>query len=105
MAGPLEQVEQQGSVARGHQVPHVAQGLQQPVEHVEDPGPVLDAQIGPDGRIACGDAGHVPEPTGGQAQQGGVLEGGVGGQVHEGGRGQVRDVGHHGDQVVVAGRG
>ena len=52
--------------------------------------------------MAGGDAGHVPKAAGRQPQQGGVLGGGVGGQVHQGGRGQVRDVGDHGHQVVVA---
>ena len=52
-----------------------------------------------------GDAGHVPEAAGRQPEQGGVLEGGVGGQVHQRGGREVRDVGDHGDQVVVAAGG
>ena len=45
------------------------------------------------------------KPPGRQAEQGGVLEGGVGGQVHQGGGGQVGDVRDQGHQVVVAGGG
>ena len=49
--------------------------------------------------------GHVTEAPGGQAQQGGVLLGAVGGRVHQRGRHQVGHVGHHGHQAVVVARG
>ena len=51
---------------------------------------VLGADVGPDARVAGGDAGHVPEPAGRQAQHGPVLLGPLVGQAHHGGRGQVR---------------
>ena len=44
------------------------------------------------------------KPPGGQLQQGGVLLAQAGGQVHQGGRGQVGHVGDHRHQGVVLGR-
>ena len=54
-----------------------------------------------------GDPGHVPEPAGGQLEEGGMLLAQAGGQVHQGGRGQVGNVGDHGHQgvVLVGGQG
>ncbi len=44
-------------------------------------------------------------PPGGQLEEGGVLLAQSGGQVHQGGRGEVGHVGHHRHQRVVLGRG
>ena len=52
--------------------------------------------------MAAGDAGHVAEAAGGQAQQRGVLLGAVGGQAHQRRRGEVRHVADDGDELVVA---
>ena len=52
--------------------------------------------------MAAGDAGHVAEPAGGEAQQGGVLVGPVGGESHQARRGEVRHVADDGDHLVVA---
>ena len=69
---------------------------------VDDRGAVLGADVGPDAGMAGGDAGHVAEAAGGQAQQRGVLLGALAGQAHERGRGEVRHVGDDRDQRVVA---
>ena len=99
---PLEGVEQAVPVAGGDQVPHVGQRRHQAVEGLDDGGAVLGADVGPDPGGAGGDAGHVPEPPGGQPQEGGVLGGAVGGEGHQGGGGEVGHVGHHGHHLVVA---
>jgi len=52
-----------------------------------------------------GDAGHVAEAAGGQPQQGGVVLGPLVGEGHQGGRGEVRHVGHHRHEAVVGGGG
>ena len=52
--------------------------------------------------MAAGDAGHVAEPAGGQAQQRGVLLGPVGGDAHQARRREVRHVADDGDHLVVA---
>ena len=49
-----------------------------------------------------GDAGHVAEAAGGEAQQRGVLLGAVAGQAHQRRRGEVRHVADDGDDLVVA---
>ncbi len=66
--------------------------VDQAVEPVDDGDAVLVADVGPDGRVPGGDAGHVAEAAGGQAQQGGVLLGPLVGQRHQrgGGRGGGR---------------
>ncbi len=51
--------------------------------------------------MARRDAGHVAEPTRGQAQQHRVLVVPRAGHVHERRRGQLRHVAHHRDQRVV----
>ena len=50
------------------------------------------ADVGPDAGWPGGDAGHVAEAAGGEAQQRGVLLGAVVGEAHQRGRGQVRHV-------------
>ena len=52
--------------------------------------------------LTAGDAGHVAEPAGGEAQQGGVLLGAVGGDAHQARRREVRHVADDGDHLVVA---
>ena len=55
--------------------------------------------------MARRDAGHVPEPAGGEPQQHRVLVAPLGGDVHQGRRRELRHVAHHRDQrVVVLGR-
>ena len=78
---------------------------EQAVEHIDDGGAVLGADVGPDARVAGGDARHVAEPAGRQAQQGAMLGCPVIGHPHERRGGEVRHVGddsHEG--VVVIGR-
>ena len=75
------------------------------VEGGDDGGSVVGAHVGPDAGLPRRDPGHVAEPAGGQPQQRRVLLGGAVGQVHQRGRGQVRDVGDHGHQRVVLLRG
>ena len=53
--------------------------------------------------MAGGDAGHVAEATGGQAQQRAVLFGAVGRRIHQRGRDEMRHVRHDGHQPVVVG--
>ena len=66
---------------RGRRPPRPVAGLaelgEQPVHRVEDRVAVLGADVGPDAGLAGGDAGHVAEPTGRQAQQRAVLLGAV----------------------------
>ena len=57
----------------GHPAPHGAEGLDEQVEGLDDGIGVVVADVGPDGGLAGGDPGHVPEAAGGQLQQGGVL--------------------------------
>ena len=105
--GPVEHLEQPVPVAVGHPPAHVGQGGDERVERVDDGPGVLVADVGPDAGLPGGDPGHVAEAAGRQLEQGGVLLADPAGQVHEGGRGQVRHVGHHGHQrvVLLGGRG
>ena len=72
------------------------------VDHVDDGRAVLGTDVRPDGGRARRDAGHVAEATGRQAQQGGVLVRSLVGDAHQRRGGQVRDVGHDGDERIVA---
>ena len=81
---------------------HLAEAIEQRVERGEDRRTVLGADVQPDVGVPAGDAGHVAEPAGGQAQQGGVLLGAVGGDAHQAGGGQVGHVADDGDHLVVA---
>ena len=89
----------------GHPPSHGGQRVDEQVERVHDGLGVVVADVRPDRRMPGGDAGHVPEAAGGQLEQGGVLLAEARGQVHEGCRRQVRDVGDHRHQRVVLGRG
>jgi hypothetical protein len=99
--GPPQHLEQPGPVPGRHPVTHGGQVPEQGVEGGHDGRRVLGAHVGPDGGLAGGHPGHVPEPAGRQAQQGPVLLGHPVGQVHEGGGRQVGHVRHHGHQRVV----
>ena len=77
-------------------------GGPQLVEHVDDGDAVVAADVGPDARVPRGDAGHVPEAAGGQAQQRPVLLAALVGQPHQRGRRQVGHVRHDRHQLVVA---
>ena len=79
---------QRVAVDRTDDVTHLGEPGDQAVEGVDDGRAVLVADVEPDVGMAAGDAGHVPEPAGGEAQQGGVLVGAVGGQAHQAGRGR-----------------
>ena len=102
---PFERLEQHVAVAAGDHPPDVTEGGDQAVEDLDDPLLVLGADIGPYARVAGRDPGHVPEAAGCQAKEGGVLQSGIGGQVHQGGGGEMGHVRYQGDHVVVAGGG
>ena len=91
-------------VPLGHPAAHGPQGVEQQVEGGHDGAGVVVADARPDGGLAGGDPGHVPEAAGGQLEQGPVLLAEVGGERHQGGRREVGDVGHHGHEGVVLGR-
>ena len=103
--GTAQDLQERGVVVVGDPPAHGHQGIDQEVERLHDGLGVVVADARPDGRLPGRDAGHVPEPAGGQLQEGGVLLAEVGGQGHQGGRCQVGHVGHHSYQRVVLARG
>ena len=105
MARSLQPVEQAIAIDGADEVAHLSEPVDQAVEAVDDRLAVLIADVEPDVGMSTGDAGHVAEPTGGEAQQRGVLVGTVGGEPHQACRGQVGHVTDDGDHLVVALRG
>ena len=102
---PLQAIEEAVAIDGVDDVAHLAEPIDQAVERGDDGVAVLVADVEPDVGMAAGDAGHVAEPAGGEAQQGGVLVGAVGGEAHQARRGEVRHVADDGDHLVVALRG
>ena len=100
--GAVEERDQTRAVLFGDDATDFVQPGDQVVQHGQYGRGVVPAYVGPDGRRTGRDSGHVPEASGGQAQEGRVGVGRLGGKPHEGGRGQVGHVRDDGDKVVVA---
>ena len=69
----LEHRQQPVTVGVRHDAAHLGERREQAVEHVDDGGAVLGADVRPDAGVAGRDAGHVAEAAGRQPQQGAVL--------------------------------
>ncbi len=102
-AGLLERRQDPVPILGGHPVPHSAEIREQRIERIDDCRRVLGADIRPNARMPRCDAGHVTKAACGEAEQGAVLFGTVRRRIHQGGRDQVRHVGHHGHEPVVIG--
>ena len=98
----LEGPQQGFTIALVDDLPRLLQGQDETVEDLHDGGAVLGTDVGPDPGMAGRHPRHVAEASRRQPQQGGVLLGPLGGQAHEGGGGQVGNVGDDGHEGVVA---
>jgi hypothetical protein len=98
----LQTLEQAVTIDGPDDLTHLAESIDQAVEGDDDRVTVLIADVEPDVGMSAGDAGHVTEAAGGEAQQGGVLVGAVGGESHQARRGEVRHVTDDGDHLIVA---
>jgi hypothetical protein len=90
------------AVVGADDVANLAQSVDELVEHTDDGGAVLGADVEPDRRTPARHPRHVAKAAGGEAQQRSMFLGTFARETHQRGRGEVRNVADHRDELIVA---